>query len=549
MPVPVGLSYFDDILFIRSATFIAQRDWLGPFDNVTLAKGPAYPVFIAGMHYLGIPLKVGEQLTVLAAAAALAGCVRLAARSLLLATGVYVLLALDPINFNAQSAELVRDGWYGSLTLLFVALVFLAVFATLYRFAVPWRVLSSLTAGFVGGTLWLCREEGPTILPPIAVVAIGLPALVLTQRWLAVPRAARHLRLARPVMLRLGLVLGLAATTFALPIIAVDLVNDRYYGVALANDTAAGTMPRAFADWTRVQAGTPVFQAPITEAQRFAVYAVSPAALELADTLENPDFSWRQFSCADGATPGCEYLGAFMAWAIRDAARNAGHFTSESEAQAYFGRLSDEIEAACDNGRLQCAPRLPAALQSLQRASAQNLIDAFGSVFTTAVLSRDFYEPIEPASSAVVTPDLRAQTAAVVGGIPIDQAGADQKLAAFQARSWPYTALGAVYTILVPLLSILALGGLVLGCWRRQSPRSTLLVLTVALGVGFGVRTTLLALISATDFDADIVRYQLPSHMFLISFGLVGTAFLLAAVRPRPDTRQAETGAMPAAAG
>ena len=53
----------DDILFLRGATSIASGDWLGPFNQVTLAKGAAYPAFIAAMHVLGIPVKIGEQAT------------------------------------------------------------------------------------------------------------------------------------------------------------------------------------------------------------------------------------------------------------------------------------------------------------------------------------------------------------------------------------------------------------------------------------------------------------------------------------------------------
>jgi len=532
VPVPLGLSDFDDMLFIRSANFLVQGAWLGPFDNLTLAKGPSYPLFIATMHELGIPLKIGEQLTFLAAAAAVATCVWLATRNLPLSTGAYVLLAMDPINFNAQSAELVRDNWYGSLSLLFVAVTFIAVFIIVYRFRWIWRLLVATAAGFVGSVLWLCREEGPTILPPVAVVALGLPALVLTQRWLARTRTDRRPNATGPVLLRLAVPIAVAVVAFVLPIVAVMAVNDRVYGAPLINDTAAGTMPRAFADWTRVRAGAPVPQAPITQAQRRAVYAVSPAARELASSLENPDFPWHAVSCGD--SPDCEYLGAFMIWAVRDATRNAGHYTSEPDAEAYFARLSEEIRAACDSGQLQCAPSLPATLQSVQRADPAVLADGFVRVAGTAWLSHHFYEFTADPARPAVSDEIRAQNVAVVRGIPVDQTAADQQLASFQAHIWPYRLLGSVYTVAVPVLALLAIGGCLIGFWRPQAPRSTLLVLTLALATGFGVRTGLLALISATDFNADIVRYQLPNHVFLIGFGVTGTAFLLAAVRGRP---------------
>ena len=48
----------DDALFVRLATHVAAGDWLGPYDQLTLAKGAGYPVFIALAWLAGIPLKL-----------------------------------------------------------------------------------------------------------------------------------------------------------------------------------------------------------------------------------------------------------------------------------------------------------------------------------------------------------------------------------------------------------------------------------------------------------------------------------------------------------
>ena len=100
VPVPVGLSTYDDILFLRGATSIASGDWLGPFDQVTLAKGAAYPAFIAAMHVLGIPVKIGEQATYALACATVAASLAVVTRRVALATAAYVVLALNPVNFG-----------------------------------------------------------------------------------------------------------------------------------------------------------------------------------------------------------------------------------------------------------------------------------------------------------------------------------------------------------------------------------------------------------------------------------------------------------------
>ena len=126
VPVTTGASLADDALYARLAGYLIHGQWLGPFDQFTLLKRPAYPVFIALMYRWVIPLKVGEQMTYLLAAAAVAGCVWVVTLRRALAMVAYVVLALDPVNFNIHSSRVTRDGWYSSLSMLFVATFFLA---------------------------------------------------------------------------------------------------------------------------------------------------------------------------------------------------------------------------------------------------------------------------------------------------------------------------------------------------------------------------------------------------------------------------------------
>ena len=53
---PAG-SVYDYVLFVRGASALLHGQWLGPFDQLTLAKGPASPVFIALTNRLDIPCR------------------------------------------------------------------------------------------------------------------------------------------------------------------------------------------------------------------------------------------------------------------------------------------------------------------------------------------------------------------------------------------------------------------------------------------------------------------------------------------------------------
>src|ERR1700730_8764904 len=66
----------DDNLFIRLARYLEAGQWLGPDDNLTLAKGMFYPLFIVIAFWTSVPLKIAEQGVYLVASALTAGMVR-----------------------------------------------------------------------------------------------------------------------------------------------------------------------------------------------------------------------------------------------------------------------------------------------------------------------------------------------------------------------------------------------------------------------------------------------------------------------------------------
>jgi hypothetical protein len=513
----------DDFLFVRGATFLARGQWLGPFDQLTLAKGPAYPVFIALLYRLDVALKVGEQLTYLSAAAALAGCVWVVTRRRGVALVAYIVLALDPVNFSTYNSQIIRDGWYASLSTLFVATFFLAVYGAATHVRLLWLIALSLLAGVSGGVFWLCREDGAWIIPSVLLVALGLPFCLLVRWWHAKPRTrperSRILRKGG----RLALVLAVVGMALIVPIAAVTMENSRYYGAAMTNDLASGQFARAYADWTRVEAGTPSAITPLVLSQREAVYRVSSAARQLEPYLENPDSRWLRNSCLI-VKPCGELLGNLVVWALRDAAAKAGQFRSESDAQRFFGELDAQIQFGCASGQLSCTARLPTELQSLQRVSAGPLFSYLRRWAGMTIASTGFDDP--PIELWPLRSDKWAIYPQIVRGLPASQSATADQLSRFTASTWPYRLLSRVYRLLLPCLLLLAAIGFVLPIVRPRWPQAALSVLSAALVVGALSRLLLVALLDTTQFPTvgSDIRYLLPAHAFLIAFGVVGTA-------------------------
>jgi hypothetical protein len=518
-------SGYDDVLYVRQAHYLIEGKWLGPFDKFTLAKSPGYPMFIALTHDLGISVKVGEQLTLLLAAGFSAACVWVLVRRVAAAVAVYAVIVLIPDSFSPVSAPLLRDSWYAPLTLLFVTASFLTGYLALTRARLVWTVPVAVVAGLSGAVFWLCREEGPWIAPALVVSLGGLSLLVLALR-------RRELRtestMKAPVWRRAGVFIAMlvvVAGTFAAPIGYVMDRNHNAYGAALTNDVSAGAFAQAFADWTRVNAGPRISHVPISRAERAAVYRISPAAAELEPSLESPTNAWLYFSC--GVHAGrCDINGAFTVWAVRDAAVDARHFGSEGAVQRYFRTLDDQIVAACSSRRLSCSARLPVSLQPLLTVDVGRLTSTVWRSFKELVWSSRFDElatVAPPASDA-----LRRQSSAVTLDVAPTQANAAAQMRLFRSHAWRYQVLDVSYRIAIPLLCLLALAGTALGLRSSVSRRSNALsVLCVGLIVAVASRLLLLAIVSATSFDADLIRYQLVTRLLLVAFGVIGTVQLV----------------------
>lgn len=513
----LNLSIVDDILYQREAERILAGDWLGAYDRLTLSKGPAYPLFVAAMSSIGLPLKIGEQLTWLAASTIVAVAVWAVLRRRWLAVAVYIALALNPMLFSATGTSVLRDNWYGSLALLFVGSVFVLVFGSLNGTHLAGRIAVGVVAGLSGAAYWLCREEGVWIVPGLGVIVVGLGFV----RW-------RHRRSGStstrswPVRAAGGLVpMVIAVIGFITPIYVVVSVNEREYGLALTNDLTSGAFARAYADWSRVDSGPLREKFPINRDQRNAVYAISPTARQLRPYLETDQNVWRVLACGTRPATTCDLPGALISWALRDAATLAGQFTDGPATQAFFTRLSQEIGDACDDGRLTCRPRLPAVLQPLQQVAVRPLAASMTGWMGRVLMSEHFFDL--PDTATLLTADQRGELAKLIGGMPRDPKTAAGDLTQFRASDWGYQSIDAVYRVLLPFSAGVSLAACLVSLVASRRPGVDLAVLVAALLAAVLSRLLVMGLIDTTQFTIGF-QYHQATYDLMLAFGVVGSA-------------------------
>ncbi len=351
---PLGtfvLGTHDDGHFLTMARYLLQGRWAGPYDQFTLIKGPFYPLWIAAMYRLSVPLVLSHHLLyILACGLMVAALLPLLPRPPYRVL-IFAILLFNPISYHsATMPRVIREGIYPALTLLVLAaalhLAGLDRKALHARAARPW-----LWAAGLGGCLaafWLTREESVWLLPSLGL--IWLLHVYRLWRERSGPQWGWLAGLA-PWGLALGLWLGLVGAVYAL--------NQSYYGVFARTELDQADFKAAYGALTRVKSSTWYPDVPVTRAARKQIYAVSPSFARLRPYLEG-DLGDGWVATSNEWTPGGpalnELRGGWFVWAFRDAVAAAGQYSHDRFPAAYYRRLAKEIDAACEAQKLDCLP-------------------------------------------------------------------------------------------------------------------------------------------------------------------------------------------------
>jgi hypothetical protein len=173
------------LLFVRIARSLEAGQWLRPFNNLTLAKGMFYSMFMVLAYWAAVPLKIAEQLVYLAVSAVAAGAVRRYSNSNRLALQLFGLLAFNPVFWNLHLARVIRQGLYVSLSLAVITLVVTIAFPMTSNRSNFWRHIAfpGVSLGFFATGYWLTREGGIWLFPPAAVIIAVAMLGVFRPSW------------------------------------------------------------------------------------------------------------------------------------------------------------------------------------------------------------------------------------------------------------------------------------------------------------------------------------------------------------------------------
>lgn len=327
----------DDQLFLANAVSILRGEWLGPLTDLTLVKGPVYPLWLALSHLTGARLLLAQAFLYAVACAVLARGLRPAIPHRSRRALLYLAVLFNPATWSdGPATRVVREGIYPSLTILLLGFAMGGVLRL--RDAPRRAALWAAAAGFTGALLVMTREEGVWLAPSVAIIA-----------FLGLAHARHSVR-------RAGLAsIATATLAYTIPTMGIASLNWKHYGLFETCETRTGYYRSAYGALTRVKTAKWNPHVPVPREARSKLFEVSPAFREIGPFIERSAAAWTSNGCK--AFGVCDDIaGGWFMWAFRDAVNKAGKYQDGQLARAWYERLTREVDDACRSGRLECVP-------------------------------------------------------------------------------------------------------------------------------------------------------------------------------------------------
>ena len=501
----------DDRHFVNQAAYILQGHWLGAYNQLTLIKGPVYPLWLALLDQSHIPLLSGQEVVYILVCCGFAVSIKNHSGSFIIGALCFIVavLYLDVI------PRVVREGLYVSLSFgIFVSLAFCHQSLTGRRvhFILQLSILGILLSLF-----WLTREEGVWLLPSLLICF----AYFIYQIAIHIDLSVRE-RLIRTLLLLLP------AIILSVALCSVKLINGHYYqsyNIVEMNDAA---FVGAYGSLSRVIPVKKIPYVPVSRAVRKKIYQVSPHFRLLEHHLEGSG-PWEAISCETYHDLCGEIAGGWFMWALRDAVAAAGFYQNGATAREFYLNLKREIDRACSQKKLSCMAERNTLLPVIAVDEWVHRVWASFQLGMRYIIELRMFEPIYLRNQFLIKNSTGDQASldffksVVIGEFaPIEEPSMEPyikrkwdtwqfplsaKLTQFYVFWWPWALASALLLYAFDLFNSLA---------HQRLP--FYLVFNTSLLVAIVARVAILAIIDATSFQGITEIYLSPAYPLVLAW-------------------------------
>jgi hypothetical protein len=335
MHLPVTIyttAHHDDMWFLQNAEQILNGRWMGPFNSMTLIKGPFYSYFLAMNSALGLSVTLSIAWLYVISCLAVVYVLSGMGLNRMFALCLFTCLLFQPALFPMR---IIRDNVYHSLTLLLISGITYIVFHEGRKTNRLYVILFGLSGGF----FWMTREEGVWVIPGLLVLCVYRIILCFKKKDGLVD------------FLKLLFIFTAAAI---LPILLTATINKLKYGAFQVVDVKSPEFISALNALNSVRVDPEVAFVPVSRRKREVLYEVSPAFRELQDFFENTGKRWSEPGCSVQPHTCGDYAAGWFMWALRDGVGGLGYYADPKKAANFYSALASEVGLACQNGKILC---------------------------------------------------------------------------------------------------------------------------------------------------------------------------------------------------
>jgi hypothetical protein len=331
IPVTVNIgAVHDDGLFYRLSKNIVSGQWLGEYNNLTLAKGSGFSIILAINAILGIPITLFLALVYASACYFLTSFCISQNMPKFLAFFMFILVLFHPAIFPLK---IVRDNIYPALTLLSFIGIASIIFGN-KQFNKTYVFFS----GLIFGLFLITREEWVWVIPGISILLLfGI-----------------YFHRKQPFLKSLLSRLGLFLLSGVLVVNIISIVNFSNYGIYKDVDFKEKEFQAVLKNLNSVEISHEIPFFPVPKERREVLYGISPSFSELKDFFESTGKGWTEYGCRFYPESCGDYAGGWFMWALRDAVASKGYYRSANEATAFYKKLNNEITSACKDNKIKC---------------------------------------------------------------------------------------------------------------------------------------------------------------------------------------------------
>jgi hypothetical protein len=316
---------YDALWYVGSAK---HWYWGATYSWTGFVRPCAYPLFIAVLHFCGIPLRIGIELAQMAGYAVLVAALRKAGLPRWVCLLLFALATLHPTSFLYNTHSM-SDSFYTAVLPLALGGSLLTLFTR--------KIFHAVWTGLAYGVLWNIREE--SFLLPLILFVVFLLAL-----WQSRESANRKSHFVFWVKRFVAL-----TAVMAVVVTAIYSANYRAFHSFAKSDLSSPPFEKLFKALLRIKPTySPRYLSVTQEALRMA-YTASPTFSQLKPHFETTGQIWTD---PVFRTFGIREFGPWFMWALRNVTASAGYYKDPDSTNRFYLEAAREINQACDEGRV-----------------------------------------------------------------------------------------------------------------------------------------------------------------------------------------------------